>query len=203
MFTKVLKGIKNFYYLVKAISFVAKGRKNPMAAVSMVWGSIFNEGLQFNWGIRFVSKDIMAGGGDSNLKMNAPDAIFATIPKICCVLVCLENLEEATKQMNAREWAFYVIQGIAHEYRHAQQIEYFESIGLDSNTALHYLACTYCYLTSPIESDAIQYSRNITSITYKNGCLKLRSKYISVSEAMKEVAEEVRQHPQVFDYKKA
>lgn len=190
MFTKVFKGLKNFYYLVKVINMVAKKRSNQMAAISMVWGSVFNSGLKFNWGIRFVSKDIMAGG-DSNLKMNAPDAIFGTIPKINCVLVCLENLEEATKKMNDREWAFYVIQGIAHEYRHAQQIEYFESVGLDSNYSLHYLSFAYMYLSSPIESDAIQFSRSIT-ISYENGCLKLINSCIPVSEAMSEVAEEIR-----------
>ena len=192
MFTKFFNELKKFFYMMKAINMVAKKRSNQMAAISMVWGSVFNSGLKFNWGIRFVSKDIMAGGGDSNLKLNAPDAIFATIPKINCVLVCLENLEEATKTLNNREWAFYIIEGIAHEYRHAQQIEYFEKVGLDANIALHYLACTYCYLTSPIESDAIQYSRSITSIAYKNGCLKLISKHTPVSEAMKEVAEEIR-----------
>ena len=191
MFTKVFKGLKNFYALVKVINMVAKKRKNPMAAISLVWGSVFNENLQFNWGIRFVSKDIMAGGGDSNLKMNAPNAIFGTIPKINCVLVCLENLEDATKKMNDREWAFYVIQGIAHEYRHAQQIEYFESVGLDSNYSLHYLQFSYMYLTSPIEQDAVQFSRSIL-ITYENGCLKLRNNYIPVSEAMSEVAEEIK-----------
>ena len=201
MFTKVFKGLKNFYYLAKAINMVAKKRSNQMAAISMVWGSVFNSGLKFNWGIRFVSKDIMAGG-DSNLKMNAPDAIFGTIPKINCVLVCLENLEDATKKMNDREWAFYVIQGIAHEYRHAQQIEYFESVGLDSNYSLHYLSFAYMYLSSPIESDAIQFSRSI-SITYENGCLKLRSNYIPVSEAMKEVAEEIRKQQFIDCIKRA
>ena len=191
MFTKIFNNLKSFYALVKAISMIAKKRKNPVAAISLVWGSIFNENLQFNWGIKFVSKDIMAGKGDINLKLNSPDAIFATIPKICCVLVCLENLEEATKNMNDREWAFYVIQGIAHEYRHAQQIEYFESVGLDSNYSLHYLCFAYMYLTSPIESDAIQFSRSI-SISYENGCPKLINNFIPVSEAMKEVAEEIR-----------
>lgn len=201
MFTKVFKGLKNFYYLVKVINMIAKKRSNQMAAISMVWGSVFNSGLKFNWGIRFVSKDIMAGG-DSNLKMNAPDAIFGTIPKINCVLVCLENLEEATKKMNDREWAFYVIQGIAHEYRHAQQIEYFESVGLDSNYSLHYLSFAYMYLSSPIESDAIQFSRSI-SITYENGCLKLRNNYIPVSEAMSEVAEEIRKQQFIDCIKRA
>lgn len=191
MFTKIFNNLKSFYALVKAISMIAKKRKNPVAAISMVWGSIFSNGLQFNWGIRFVSKDIMAGKGDINLKLNSPDAIFATIPKVCCVLVCLENLEEATKNMNDREWAFYVIQGIAHEYRHANQIEYFESVGLDSNYSLHYLTLSYMYLTSPIEQDAVQFSRSIL-ITYENGCPKIESSYIPVSEAMKEVAEEIR-----------
>lgn len=201
MFTKVLKGLKNFYYLVKVINMVAKKRSNQMAAISMVWGSVFNSGLKFNWGIRFVSKDIMAGG-DSNLKMNAPDAIFGTIPKINCVLVCLENLEEATKKMNDREWAFYVIQGIAHEYRHAQQIEYFESVGLDSNYSLHYLSFAYMYLSSPIESDAIQFSRSIL-ISYENGCPKIESKFTPVSEAMKEVAEEIRKQQFIDCIKRA
>lgn len=202
MFTKVFKGLKNFYYLVKAINMVAKKRKNPVAAISLVWGSIFNENLQFNWGIRFVSKDIMAGKGDINLKLNSPDAIFATIPKINCVLVCLQNLEEATRKMNDREWAFYVIQGIAHEYRHAQQIEYFESVGLDSNYSLHYLSFAYMYLSSPIESDAIQFSRSIT-ISYENGCLKLINNFIPVSEAMKEVAEEIRKQQFIDCIKRA
>ena len=202
MFTKIFKNLKNFYALVRVINMVAKKRKNPMAAISLVWGSVFNENLQFNWGIRFVSKDIMAGGGDSNLKMNAPNAIFGTIPKICCVLVCLENLEEATKKMNDREWAFYVIQGIAHEYRHAQQIEYFESVGLDSNYSLHYLQFSYMYLTSPIEQDAVQLSRSIL-ITYANGCLKLRNNYIPVSEAMSEVAEEIKKQQFIDCIKRA
>lgn len=202
MFTKIFNNLKSFYALVKAISMIAKKRKNPLAAISLVWGSIFNANLQFNWGIKFVSKDIMAGKGDINLKLNSPDAIFATIPKICCVLVCLENLEEATKNMNDREWAFYVIQGIAHEYRHAQQVEYFESVGLDSNYSLHYLCFAYMYLTSPIESDAIQFSRSI-SISYENGCLKLRNSYIPVSEAMKEVAEEIRKQQFIDCIKRA
>lgn len=202
MFTKIFNNLKSFYALVKAISMIAKKRKNPMAAISLVWGSIFNANLQFNWGIKFVSKDIMAGKGDINLKLNSPDAIFATIPKICCVLVCLENLEEATKNMNDREWAFYVIQGIAHEYRHAQQIEYFESVGLDSNYSLHYLAFSYMYLTSPIEEDAIQFSRSI-SISYENGCPKLINNFIPVSEAMKEVAEEIRRQQFIDCIKRA
>ena len=201
MFTKFFNELKKFFYLVKAINSVAKKRKNPVATISLVWGSIFN-GLQFNWGIRFVSKEVMAGKGDINLKLNSPDAIFATIPKICCVLVCLENLEEATKNMNDREWAFYIIQGIAHEYRHAMQIEYFESVGLDSNYSLHYLAFSYMYLTSPIEEDAIQFSRSI-SISYENGCPKLINNFIPVSEAMKEVAEEIRRQQFIDCIKKA
>lgn len=202
MFTKIFNELKKFYYLVKAINSVAKKRSNQMAAISMVWGSIFNAGLQFNWGIRFVSKDTMAGKGDINLKLNAPDAIFATIPKVCCVLVCLENLEEATKNMNDREWAFYVIQGIAHEYRHAHQIEYFESVGLDSNYSLHYLSFSYMYLTSPIEEDAVQFSRSI-SISYENGCPKIKSNYIPVSEAMSEVAEEIKKQQFIDCIKRA
>lgn len=202
MFTKIFDNLKSFYVLVKAINSVAKKRKEPMAAIAMVWGSVFNSGLQFNWGIRFVSKEVMAGKGDINLKLNSPDAIFATIPKICCVLVCLENLEEATKKMNDREWAFYVIQGIAHEYRHAQQIEYFESVGLDSNYSLHYLAFSYLYLTSPIEEDAIQFSRSI-SISYENGCPNIKSTYVPVSEAMREVAEEIRKQSFIDCIKRA
>lgn len=201
MFTKFFNELKKFFYMVKAINVVAKRRKNPIVAISMVWGSIFN-GLQFNWGIRFVSKEVMAGKGDINLKLNSPDAIFATIPKICCVLVCLENLEEATKNMNDREWAFYVIQGIAHEYRHAQQIEYFESVGLDSNYSLHYLAFSYMYLTSPIEEDAIQFSRSI-SISYENGCPNIKSTYVPVSEAMSEVAEEIKKQQFIDCIKRA
>ena len=173
-----------------------------MAAISLVWGSIFSNGLQFNWGIRFVSKEVMAGKGDINLKLNSPDAIFATIPKFCCVLVCLENLEEATKKMNDREWAFYIIQGIAHEYRHAMQIEYFESVGLDSNYSLHYLAFSYMYLTSPIEEDAVQFSRSIT-ISCKNGCPNIKSAYVPVSEAMSEVAEEIRKQQFIDCIKRA
>ena len=184
-----LKELKRGYEIVKAIKLVANKRKEPIAAVSLVWGSVF-EGLTYNWGIRFVSKAIMEGK-DGGLKLNAPEAIFATIPKINCILVCLENLEEATKNLNDREWAFYVIEGIAHEYRHAQQIEYFEKVGLDANTALQYLAFNYFYLSSPIEQDAVQFSRSIT-LTYKNGCPKLLSNYISVSKAMKEVAEEIK-----------
>lgn len=202
MFTKIFKNLKNFYYLVKAINTVAKKRNNPVAAISLVWGSIFNENLQFNWGIRFVSKEVMAGKGDINLKLNSPEAIFATIPKINCILVCLQNLEEATRRMNDREWAFYVIQGIAHEYRHAQQIEYFESVGLDSNYSLHYLTLSYMYLTSPIEEDAIQFSRSI-SISYENGCPKIESSYISVSESMCEVAEEIRKQSFIDCIKRA
>ena len=189
MFTKFFNELKKFYELVKAINTVAKRRKNPVAAISLVWGSIFNENLQFNWGIKFVDKSTMEGK-DGELKLNAPEAIFATIPKINCILVCLENLEEATKGLNDRAWAFYVIEGIAHEYRHAQQIEYFEKVGLDANTALHYLSFAYMYLSSPIESDAIQFSRSI-SITYENGCPKIKSTYMPVSKAMKEVAEEI------------
>lgn len=188
MFTKFFNELKKFFYMMKAINMIAKKRNSQMAAISMVWGSVF-EGLKYNWGIRFVSKDVMEGK-DGELKLNAPEAIFATIPKINCILVCLENLEEATKGLNDRAWAFYVIEGIAHEYRHAQQIEYFEKVGLDANTALHYLSFAYMYLSSPIESDAIQFSRSI-SITYENGCPKIKSTYMPVSKAMKEVAEEI------------
>ena len=197
-----MKNIVNTYLLGRAIGPVARKRKNPMAAVSLVWGSIFGSELQFNWGIRFVSKEVISGGKEIGLEINAPGAIFATIPKFCCVLVCLENLEEATKGMKNNEWVRVVIQGIAHEYRHAQQIEYFESVGLDSNYVFKYIASKYSYAGSPVEQDAIQFSRNL--IVYsKNGCTKIHSRCIEISEAMKEVAEEVRQHPQVFDYKKA
>ena len=201
MFTKFVNNVKNFYYLVKVINMVAKKRKNPMAAISLVWGYVYNSDLQLNWGVRFVSKEVMEGK-DGELKLNAPEAIFATIPKINCILVCLENLEEATKNLNDREWAFYVIEGIAHEYRHAQQIEYFEKVGLDANTALQYLAFNYFYLSSPIEQDAVQSSRSIT-LTYKNGCPKLLSNYISVSKAMKEVAEEIKKQQFIDCIKRA
>lgn len=197
-----MKNIVNTYLMGKAINSIAKKRKNPMAAVSLVWGSIFASGLQFNWGIRFVSKEVISGGKEIGLKINASGAIFATIPKFCCVLVCLENLEEATKGMKNNDWARVVIQGIAHEFRHALQDEYFEAIGLDADYVLKYIASKYKYLNSPVEEDAIQFSRNL--IVYsKNGCPKIKSSFIKVSEAMKEVTEEVRQHPQVFDYKKA
>lgn len=200
MFTKFFNELKKFFYMMRAINTVAKRRKNPIAAVTLVWGSVF-EGLTYNWGIRFVSKAIMEGK-DGELKLNAPEAIFATIPKINCILVCLENLEEATKELNDRAWAFYVIEGIAHEYRHAQQIEYFEKVGLDANTALQYLAFNYFYLSSPIEQDAVQFSRSIT-LTYKNGCPKLLSNYISVSKAMKEVAEEIKKQQFIDCIKRA
>ena len=195
---EIFKMVKAGYLMGKAINSVAKKRGNPMAAVSLVWGSIFSDDLQFNWGIRFVSKEVIEGGKEIGLEINAPDAIFATIPKICCVLVCLENLEEATKKLSDREWACYVIQGIAHEYRHAQQIEYFESVGLDSNYALTFIASNYGYFTSPIEQDAIEYTRALT-VYSKNGCLKIKSSHIKVSEAMKEVAEEIRNKKKIID----
>ena len=200
MFTKFFDELKKFFYMMRAINTVAERRNNSIAAVSLVWGSVF-EGLTYNWGIRFVSKEVMEGK-DGELKLNAPEAIFATIPKINCILVCLENLEEATKNLNDRAWAFYVIEGIAHEYRHAQQIEYFEKVGLDANTALHYLSFAYMYLSSPIESDAIQFSRSI-SISYENGCPKLINNFIPVSEAMKEVAEEIRRQQFIDCIKRA
>ena len=202
MFT-ILKQFMNGYLLGRAIGPIAKKRKNPMAAVSLAWGSIFSSGLRFNWAIRFVSKEVIEGNKEIGLEINAPGAIFATIPKICCVLVCLENLEEATKGMKNNEWACVVIQSIAHEYRHALQDEYFEANGLDADYALKYIASKYKYLESPVEQDAIQFSHNLV-VYSESGCPKIKSsKWVEVSEAMKEVAEEVRQHPQVFDYKKA
>lgn len=202
MFTKFFKELKRGYEVGKAIKSVAKKRGNQMAAISMLWGCVFNEGLKYNWGIRFVSKEIMSGD-DKNVevKLNAPNAIFATVPKIDCVLVCLENLEEATKDLNDTEWACYVIEGICHEYRHALQIEYFESVGIDANNALQYLAFSYLYLTSPIEKDAISFSRTL-SIGYHNGCPKIESNWIPVSEAMKDVVKEIERN-KIFDYKKA
>ena len=192
-----LKELKRGYEIVKAIKLVANKRKEPMAAIAMVWGSVFAECLKFNWGIRFVTKEVM-NGKDGELEINAPDAIFATIPKICAVLVCLENLEEATKKLSDREWACYIVQGIAHEYRHAQQIEYFESVGLDSNYALTFIASNYGYFTSPIEQDAIEFTRALT-VYSKNGCLKIKSNHILVSKAMKEVAEEIRNKKKIID----
>ena len=194
--TEIFKMLKVGYQVGKAINSVAKKRGNPMAAVSLVWGSIFSDGLQFNWGIRFVSKKVIEGGKEIGLEINAPDAIFATIPKMCCVLVCLENLKEATRNMPNKEWACFVIKAMVHEYRHAQQIEYFESVGLDSNYVLKYIASKYSYTGSPVEQDAIQYSANI-EIRSEGGCPKISSRWIEASEAMKKVAEEVRQHPQV------
>ena len=198
---EIFKMIKMGYLMGKAINSIAKKRSNQMAAISMVWGSVFNSGLKFNWGLRFVPKNVMEGK-EGGLEINAPDAIFATIPKLCCVLICLENLKEATKEMSNKEWALYVIQGIAHEYRHAQQIEYFESVGLDSNYSLHYLSFSYMYLTSPIEEDAVQFSRSIL-ISYENGCLKIESKYEPVSEAMHEVAEEIKKQQFIDCIKRA
>ena len=120
---EIFKMVKAGYLMGKAINSVAKKRGNPMAAVSLVWGSIFSDGLQFNWGIRFASKEVIEGGKEIGLEINAPDAIFATIPKLCCILVCLENLKEATRNMPNKEWACFVIKAMAHAYRHAQQIE--------------------------------------------------------------------------------
>lgn len=202
MFTRFFKKLKRGYLVLKAVKSVSKKREEPMAAISMLWGSVFNEGLYHNWGIRFVSKEVMSGD-DKNIevKLNAPNAIFATVPKLCCVLVCLENLEEATKEHGDIEWACYIIKGIMHEYRHALQIEYFESVGIDANNALQYLAFAYIYLTSPIEKDAISFSRTL-SIGYKNGCPKIKSNWIPVSEAMKDVVKEIEKN-KIFDYKKA
>lgn len=201
MFT-ILKQLMNGYLLGRAVGPVARKRENPMAAVSLAWGSIFGSGLRFNWAIRFVSKEVIEGGKGVGIEVNAPGAIFATIPKFCCILVSLENLEEATKNMTNNEWACVVIQGIAHEYRHALQDEYFESIELDADYALKYITSRYKYLDSPVEQDAIRFSQNLI-VRSEKGCPKIKSKWIKVSEAMKGVAEEVRQHPQVFDYKKA
>lgn len=187
---EMIKMIVNAYLLGSAIAPVAKKRKNPMAAVSLVWGSIFANDLQFYWGIRFVPKSVMEGK-EIGLEINAPDAIFATIPKLCCVLICLENLKEATKEMSNKEWACFVIKAMAHEYRHAQQIEYFESVGLDSNYVLKYIASKYSYTGSPVEQDAIQYSTNI-EVRSKNGCPKIHSRWVEVSVAMCEIADEVR-----------
>lgn len=173
----------------KTINSVAKKRGNPMAAVSLVWGSIFSGGLQFSWGIRFVPKSVMEGGKEIGLEINAPDAIFATIPKLCCILVCLENLKEATRNMSNKEWACFVIKAITHEYRHAQQIEYFESVGLDSNYVLKYIASKYSYTDSPVEQDAIQYSVNI-EVRSEGGCTKIHSRWVEVSVAMHKIADE-------------
>ena len=181
--------LKVGYLMGKAISSIAKKRGNPMAAVSLVWGSIFASGLRFNWGLRFVPKSVMEG--EWGLEINTPDAIFATIPKMCCVLICLENLKEATKEMSNKEWACFVIKAITHEYRHAQQIEYFESVGLDSNYVLKYIASKYSYTDSPVEQDAIQYSTNLM-VCSENGCPKIYSRWVEVSVVMREIADEVR-----------
>lgn len=141
-------------------------------------------------------------GKEGGLAVNGANAIFATIPKFCCVLVCLENLESATNGMSNKEWACLVIKAMAHEYRHAQQMEYFESVGLDSDYALKFIASKYSYTGSPVEQDAIQYSANLIVCT-ENGCPKISSRWDEVSEVMEKVAEEVRQHPQFFDYKNA
>lgn len=188
---EMIKMVKAGYLMGKTINSVAKKRGNPMAAVSLVWGSIFSDVLQFNWGIRFVSKEVIEGGKEIGLEINAPDAIFATIPKMCCVLVCLENLKEATKEMSNKEWACFVIKAMAHEYRHAQQIEYFESVGLDSNYVLQYIASKYSYTDSPVEQDAIQYSANMT-VYLENGCPKIKSRWVEVSESMCKIVDEVR-----------
>ena len=187
---EIFKMVKMGYLMGKAINSVSKKRGNSMAGVSLVWGSIFASGLQFNWGIRFVSKAIMEGK-EIGLEINTPDAIFATIPKLCCILVCLENLKEATKEMSNKEWACFVIKAMAHESRHAQQIEYFESIGLDSNYVLKYIASKYSYTDSPVEQDAIQYSTNLM-VCSENGCPKIYSRWVEVSVVMREIADEVR-----------
>lgn len=200
--TEIFKIVKEGYKMGRAINSVAKKRSNPMAAVSLVWGSIFSSGLKFNWGLRFVPKSVIEGK-EGGIDVNTADAIFATIPKFCCVLVCLENLKEITRNMSNNEWACLVIRGIAHEYRHAQQDEFFESVGIDSNYALKYIASRYSYTESPVEQDAIQYSMNV-SVYLENSCPKIRCcNCIEVSEAMKEVAKEIENHPQVFDYTKA
>lgn len=189
--TTIFEMIKMGYQMGRTISSIAKKRGNPMAAVSLVWGSIFSDGLQFNWGIRFVSKEVIEGGKEIGLEINAPDAIFATIPKLCCILVCLENLKEATRNMSNKEWTCFVIKAMTHEYRHAQQIEYFESVGLDSNYVLQYIASKYSYTGSPVEQDAIQYSTNLM-VCSENGCPKIHSRWVEVSVAMREIADEVR-----------
>ena len=186
---EIFKMIKMGYLMGKAINSIAKKRENPMAAVSLVWGSVFASGLRFNWGLRFVPKSVMEG--EWGLEINTPDAIFATIPKMCCVLICLENLKEATKEMPNKEWACFVIKAITHEYRHAQQIEYFESVGLDSNYVLKYIASKYSYTDSPVEQDAIQYSTNLM-VCSENGCPKIYSRWVEVSVVMREIADEVR-----------
>ena len=191
--TEIFKMLKVGYQVGRAINSVAKKRGNPMAAVSLVWGSIFANDLQFYWGIRFVSKEVIEGGKEIGLEINAPDAIFATIPKICCVLLCLENLEEATRNMADKEWACVVIKAMAHEYRHAQQIEYFESVGLDSNYVLKYIASKYSYTGSPVEQDAIQYSTNLM-VCSENGCPKIHSRWVEVLIAMRKIADEVRKN---------
>ena len=188
--TEIFKMLKVGYLMGKAINSIAKKRENPMAAVSLVWGSIFSDALQFNWGLRFVPKSVMEGK-EGGLAVNAKDAIFATLPKFCCVLICLENLKEATKEMSNKEWACFVIKAMAHEYRHAQQIEYFESVGLDSNYVLKYIASKYSYTGSPVEQDAIQYSTNIEA-QLEGGCPKIYSRWVEVSVAMREIADEVR-----------
>ena len=185
---EIFKMVKMGYLMGKAINSIAKKRGNSMAAVSLVWGSIFASGLRFNWGLRFVPKSVMEG--EWGLEINAPDAIFATIPKMCCVFICLENLKEATKEMSNKEWACFVIKAMAHEYRHAQQIEYFESVGLDSNYVLKYIASKYSYTGSPVEKDAIQYSTNI-EVRSENGCPEINSRWVEVSVAMREIADEV------------
>ena len=187
--TEIFKMLKVGYLMGKAINSVAKKRVNPMAAVSLVWGSIFSDGLQFNWGLRFVPKSVMEGK-EGGLAVNAKDAIFATLPKFCCVLICLENLKEATKEMSNKEWACFVIKAMAHEYRHAQQIEYFESVGLDSNYVLKYIASKYSYTGSPVEKDAIQYSTHI-EVRSESGCPEIHSRWVEVSVAMREIADEV------------
>ena len=187
---EIFKMVKMGYLMGKAINSVSKKRGNSMAAVSLVWGSIFASGLQFNWGLRFVPKSVMESK-EIGLEINTPDAIFATIPKLCCILVCLENLKEATKEMSNKEWACFVIKAMAHEYRHAQQVEYFESVGLDSNYVLKYIASKYSYTDSPVEQDAIQYSTNLM-VCSENGCPEIHSRWVEVSVAMKEVVEEIK-----------
>lgn len=191
MFTWMKKFVRG-YLAGRAMGTIARKRNNPMAAISLIWGSIFSD-LKFNWGIRFVTKEIMEGEG--GLDVNTPNAIFATIPKLCCILVCLENLDEATDDMTDNEWAYYVMQGMAHEYRHAEQIEHFESVGLDSDYVFRLLSLNYKYLDSPIEKDAIAFSENLIIYPDK-GCPKIHSDWLKVSEAMYGVVDEIVQKTQ-------
>jgi hypothetical protein len=187
MFTWWKKFVRG-YLAGRAMGTIARKRNNPMAAISLIWGSIFSD-LKFNWGIRFVTKEVMEGE-NSGLEVNTSKPIFATIPKLCCVLVCLENLDEATHDMTDNEWAYYVMQGMAHEYRHAEQIEHFESVGLDSDYVFKLLALNYEYLESPIEKDAIKFSENLIIYSEK-GCPKIHSDWLKVSASMFGIVDDI------------